>query len=148
VGRRKAEYRHNIKLSKVIGNLSQHYTINFRHGFILLTSGMAFPLVWTFLQRHFAQALWLLALLLLFFMDPTKKTFSFCLFKLAGFSSCPGCGIGHAIHHTLRLEFSKSINAHPLGIPATISILCHLIHSFYIVKKSRYLPWTNNNNCC
>jgi hypothetical protein len=106
---------------------------------------MAFSTARAFFQKYSQQICWLLALIFLFFMDATNDAPSFCLFKLAGFSSCPGCGIGHAIHHTLHLRFSESFGAHPLGIPATIGILCQLILSFIQTQKSRHLPWTNNN---
>ncbi|MCZ2395077.1 MAG: DUF2752 domain-containing protein [Chitinophagales bacterium] len=50
-----------------------------------------------------------------------------CPIKLAGFSFCPGCGIGSAIHLVLRLRPVESIHVHYLGIPATIVILYRTI---------------------
>lgn len=109
-----------------------------------LSSTMPFSNLRKQVQRYLAPTIWLVLLLLLFFMDATKEGFSFCLFRLAGFVSCPGCGIGHAIHFTLHGQWREAWQAHPFGIPATIGILYHLIHSFYQTQKSHHLLWTNN----
>jgi hypothetical protein len=98
----------------------------------------------TFLQRHSTQLIWLLLLLLLYLMDTTKATFSFCLFRLIGFESCPGCGLGHAIHDALHFQLKESFQAHPLGIPAVIGILYHVIHAFYQSTKRQSPLWTTN----
>ena len=79
-------------------------------------------------MKYFEQIVWALALILLFFMDTGSEATSVCVFKFAGFNSCWGCGIGHAIHHVLHLNFIQSLTEHILGIPATIGIL------FMIVK--------------
>jgi hypothetical protein len=105
---------------------------------------MPFSTIRKYVQQHFPQTIWLVLLLLLFFMDTTKEAFSFCLFRLIGFSSCPGCGIGHSIHFALHFQFREAWLAHPFGIPATIGILCHIINSFYQTQKRYRLLWTNN----
>ncbi len=94
------------------------------------------------LRKYSQQILWALALLFLFFMNTENESTSLCMFGFMGFKSCPGCGIGHAIHHTLHLNFIQSFNSHILGIPATIGILYLIIKPFYdskIISK-----WTNN----
>jgi hypothetical protein len=52
-----------------------------------------------------------------------------------GFEYCPGCGIGHAIHYALRLQFEPSVEAHFLGIPSVIAILYLIIHPFFSLRK-------------
>jgi hypothetical protein len=74
-------------------------------------------------MKYFEQIVWILALGFLFFMDVDSSSASFCLFKGVGFNSCPGCGIGHAIHYALHLNFSQSFSEHVLGIPASLGIL-------------------------
>ena len=95
-------------------------------------------------RPHLPQVLWLALLLLLFLMDTIKESFSFCVFRLLGFASCPGCGIGHSIHFTLHLQVRQAWQAHPFGIPATIGILCYIVNAFYQTQKTHRLIWTNN----
>jgi hypothetical protein len=74
-------------------------------------------------MKYFEQIVWTTALVLLFFMEVDSQATSVCVFKFAGFNSCWGCGIGHAIHHVLHFNFIQSLQEHILGIPATIGIL-------------------------
>jgi hypothetical protein len=95
-------------------------------------------------MRKYSEAIiWAFALLLLYFMDTSKETTSICIFKLLGFKSCPGCGIGHAIHFALHFNFQKSFHEHILGIPVTIGILYTIINSF-LNQNQQNLKWTNN----
>jgi hypothetical protein len=79
---------------------------------------------------------WLLALVILFFLPEGGGGFSFCPFSLAGFKYCPGCGIGHAIHYALRLNFHDSFFSHPMGIPAVIIIFIRLKQLLYPITKT------------
>lgn len=73
--------------------------------------------------RHNLELLcWSAALIALFFLSENKSDTSLCLFSAFGFGKCPGCGIGHAMHYALKLEFVQSFNHHPLGILAVIII--------------------------
>jgi uncharacterized protein DUF2752 len=90
-------------------------------------------------MKYFAQVAWVLALGFLYFMDVESTSASLCVFKSVGFNSCPGCGIGHAIHHALHFDLVQSIKEHILGIPATLGILYMIIEPFISLKKS------NNN---
>ncbi|MCW5914154.1 MAG: DUF2752 domain-containing protein [Chitinophagaceae bacterium] len=69
---------------------------------------------------------WTIALVFLYFL-PFGNDPVLCPIKLAGLSFCPGCGIGSAIHLVLHLNLGDSIQAHYLGIPATIVILYRTI---------------------
>ena len=81
-------------------------------------------------MKYFEQVVWTIALILLFFMDVSSEGTALCVFKGAGFNSCFGCGLGHAIHNVLHLDFIQSLNEHILGIPATIGILYTIIKPF------------------
>lgn len=93
------------------------------------------------MRRYFEPVAWTTALILLFFMNPSTVSGSFCIFKLVGFDACPGCGIGHAIHHALHLDFQQSFREHILGIPATIAILYNVINSLLHLKQT-HPTWT------
>src|SRR5690348_10945308 len=85
------------------------------------------------ISKYTISIIWVVALLLLFFMDTSNETVSLCIFKFIGFTSCPGCGIGHAIHYALHLNFMRSFQEHILGIPATVT-------SLYTVCKPLFSP--------
>ena len=95
----------------------------------------------SYMSKYFEPVIWILALLFLFFLDTSKEATSLCVFKLVGFNSCWGCGIGHAIHHALHFNFQQSFQEHILGIPATIAILYNIFNSFIKQNKPK---WTNN----
>ncbi len=65
---------------------------------------------------------WSFALIALFFLPENKSESSLCIFSALGFGKCPGCGIGHAMHYAMKLDFVQSFNHHPLGILAVIII--------------------------
>ena len=97
-----------------------------------------------FLKRYAEPILWSGALVLLFFMDVSKDGASLCVLKAIGISWCPGCGIGHSIHHALHLNFATAMHEHVLGIPATTIILYQIFKSLYITHKNyKYGPATN-----
>lgn len=57
---------------------------------------------------------------------------------------CPGCGIGHSIHHTLHLNFAAAWEAHKLGIAATVVLIHQTIKPLLITNKNyTYEPGTN-----
>ncbi len=68
-----------------------------------------------------------MALILLFFIHPGNSETSLCAFRFIGFTSCPGCGIGHAIHFAMHLQFLQSLHAHLFGIPAVLIILYRIV---------------------
>jgi hypothetical protein len=87
------------------------------------------------IQTYQESIIWSVALLLLFFMDANASAVSFCIPSMLGFQYCPGCGIGHAIHHALHLKFAQSFQEHWLGLPATIGILYLIIKPFISPNK-------------
>ncbi|MFT4094831.1 MAG: DUF2752 domain-containing protein [Niabella sp.] len=99
-----------------------------------------------FLSKYREVIIWNGALVLLGFMD-IENTTSFCVFKAVGFKWCPGCGLGHAIHYALHLEFAKSVQAHVLGIPATFILFYQSCKSIYTINKiHNYGPTTTIKN--
>ncbi|WP_346236589.1 DUF2752 domain-containing protein [Niabella insulamsoli] len=88
-----------------------------------------------FLHKYSEVLLWNGALILLGLMNP-DNSFSFCLLKQLGITWCPGCGLGHAIHHTLHFEFLKATQEHILGIPATLIICYQSCKSIYTINKT------------
>ena len=75
------------------------------------------------MKRYLEQVIWIVVLLVLYGMDTSEQAPSFCLFKTVGFRSCPGCGIGHSIHHALHLRFQQALEEHIIGIHATVGLL-------------------------
>ncbi|MGZ5287803.1 MAG: DUF2752 domain-containing protein [Flavisolibacter sp.] len=87
------------------------------------------------IKQYLPSFIWTIALASLFFMNAAAGDFSFCVFRIAGFESCFGCGIGHAIHHALHLNFPASMEEHPLGIPASIALIFLVIKPLLPPKK-------------
>lgn len=89
------------------------------------------------LMKYLGPFLWSLVLVVLYFLD-TSSSQSLCIFKFMGFDSCPGCGLGHAIHDVLHWNLRQSIQEHILGIPATISIVLQLLKPFHFFTKTTH----------
>ena len=87
-------------------------------------------LIKMYLQKNTEFLAWTLAFVFLFFMDVSTNSKSLCVFKMIGFKSCFGCGIGHSIHSVLHLNFKQSLQEHILGIPTTIFIVYKNIKYF------------------
>lgn len=88
-----------------------------------------------FVKKYSEVILWNGALIGLGMMN-TDSTTSFCILKNIGIDWCPGCGLGHAIHYALHLEFAKSVQEHILGIPATLIIFYQSCKAIYTINKS------------
>ncbi|MEO7444430.1 MAG: DUF2752 domain-containing protein, partial [Ferruginibacter sp.] len=84
---------------------------------------------------------WVTGLFLLATMNIEEAHFSFCIFSWLGFTHCPGCGLGHAIHYILQGNLNASLNAHPFGIPALLILLHRVVtlakpgKIFYLLAK-------------
>jgi hypothetical protein len=70
---------------------------------------------------------WFAGIVFLFFWSPAASHFTLCPISNLGLDFCPGCGLGHAIHYAMWLDFKASFNWHPLGIPALLIILHRII---------------------
>ncbi len=98
-----------------------------------------------FTKQYIEPIIWTSALVLLFFMNTDAGGTSLCLAKAIGIGWCPGCGLGHAIHDALHLNFRASVQQHILGIPATILLGYQIIKSIYITRKNdNYGPTTTH----
>jgi hypothetical protein len=80
-------------------------------------------------------AAWILALVLLYFLPAGLSQTSFCPLSLLGLGSCPGCGIGHAIHYALHGEWRLSWQHHFMGIPAVLIIFMRIVRLLYPSKN-------------
>jgi hypothetical protein len=89
---------------------------------------------------------WTIALVFLYAMDSDSVSSSLCLFRFMGFENCPGCGLGHAIREALHLNFSKSVEAHIMGIPAAFTLIFFIIRTFISsIKQIRHGSETAND---
>jgi hypothetical protein len=84
----------------------------------------------------FEAIFWTAALLFLAFNDPTSTHYTLCPLALAGFDSCPGCGLGRSVSYLFRGEFAASFASHPLGFFA-VAVLISRITSL-IKKQLKY----------
>lgn len=85
---------------------------------------------------------WVIALLVLGFMDVNGQTPSLCLLKGMGISGCPGCGLGHSIHYLLHGDWQAAIHSHILG-PLVLGTLIYRIlqlsrQQFASIKQCTY----------
>jgi hypothetical protein len=74
--------------------------------------------------------IWISGLTLMAEMPPTDEHASLCPLKAAGFSFCPGCGLGHSVSWLFRGEFLHSFHTHPLGMAAVAILLWRVIVIF------------------
>ena len=89
----------------------------------------------TNLQKHIELLFWIVCLVMLFFMDTRHNEGSLCFFHWLGFNRCPGCGIGHSIHSALHLQFTSSLQQHPLGIVAVLIIFNRIKQLSFPLKQ-------------
>ncbi|GAB3005430.1 hypothetical protein GCM10027051_00350 [Niabella terrae] len=90
------------------------------------------------LRKYSEVIIWNGALIVLGLMQVSDNSTSLCLLHQLGINWCPGCGLGHAIHYALHFEFRQSLDAHILGIPATLIIFYQSCKSFYKINKNKY----------
>lgn len=83
-------------------------------------------------MKYRESVIWLAVLVVLYFMEEGGP--SLCLFKWVGLSSCPGCGLGHAIHEALHFQWRASWEAHIMGVPVTVALLLLIGKPFYSSK--------------
>lgn len=88
---------------------------------------------------------WVTGLFLLASMNIEESHFSFCIFSWLGFTHCPGCGLGHAIHYILQGHLNASLVAHPLGIPALLILLHRVV---MLAKPGKYFFYLLNKFIC
>jgi len=75
----------------------------------------------------FEAICWLVGLSLLAFSNPAGNHFSICPLYNAGFSFCPGCGLGRSVSLFFNGEISASFRMHPLGIFTVIILSFRII---------------------
>lgn len=75
--------------------------------------------------RLYSEALIWVSVLVVLALSPAGEEghLNLCLFNLAGFTWCPGCGIGRSMIRLLHGNLSASLSMHPLGIVAVILMM-------------------------
>jgi hypothetical protein len=96
-----------------------------------------------FLRFNLEGIIWITALILLAFMEPTCQHHSLCPFNALGLGFCPGCGLGHSISYFFRGDFANSFQAHPLGIFAVVMLLYRSTSIFIKYGKANFTLKTN-----
>lgn len=87
-------------------------------------------------QNYFEIFAFGIGLFLLALMDPnTANGPGLCLLENAGFSYCPGDGLGHSISFIFRGEFDNAMEANILG-PFALVILSGRI--FYLFAQNYF----------
>ena len=76
-----------------------------------------------FPRLNIELAAWVAGLAYLAVIDPHAALPGFCVFKLVGFSGCPGCGLGTSVSLLLHGQLRESLAHHWLGLPALV-VLC------------------------
>lgn len=94
------------------------------------------------LKINIELIVWVIALLVLGFMDINEQAPSLCLLKAMGISWCPGCGLGHAISALLHGDWKAALHHHILG-PFVLSALIYRIlqlswQQFAGIKRGTY----------
>jgi len=82
-------------------------------------------------RKNIELTFWLTALVLLYYMPLEGAHYSLCVPSILGFESCPGCGLGHAVHLFLHGEIQHAFEHHPLVI---IAIPIILLRIFALIK--------------
>ena len=90
------------------------------------------------IRQHLELLFWIAAISLLYFLDTGNPGESVCIFRLVGFDSCPGCGLGHSIHHALHLQLATSVHEHLMGIPAICIIFSRIYQLTHKTKTTIY----------
>ncbi|TNE26731.1 MAG: DUF2752 domain-containing protein [Bacteroidetes bacterium] len=72
---------------------------------------------------------WLVALVALAIF-PFGGEESLCVLSAVGIESCPGCGLGTAIHYLFHLDVSSSWKAHPMAIPVVFGLLFRIVQLY------------------
>jgi hypothetical protein len=76
--------------------------------------------------------LWSCALIALALNDTAASHYTVCPVSQAGFTFCPGCGLGRSVTHLFHGDISSSLQTHPLGVFAVIVL------SFRIVRLTKH----------
>lgn len=79
------------------------------------------------LNKRLELVFWLLALAGLYFMPGGESHFTLCPIGALGFTWCPGCGLGHALHDLLHGNILEAFRHHYLVLFAFVVIVYRII---------------------
>ena len=84
--------------------------------------------------------IWLAGLAYLAMLNPYADShMSICAFRALGIDWCPGCGLGRSIAFLFHGDVSRSLDAHPLGIPALAILSVRIITLLIKTRKQSSL---------
>ncbi len=90
-----------------------------------------------FLFKNTELFFWITGLIILALSNPAHQHFTICPLANAGFTFCPGCGLGHSISWLFRLNFTESFHSHFFGLPALLIILFRIKQLLFNQFKKR-----------
>lgn len=80
---------------------------------------------------------WIGSLVAILLIDPNSSShFTLCPISQAGFSWCPGCGLGRAMSLLIRGEFQASWDMHPLALLAYVVIISRILNLSKQLKRT------------
>lgn len=94
-----------------------------------------------FIKAHSEWLVFFIGLVLMAFMDPSTKGFSFCLLDMAGAPYCPGEGLGHSIAYFVRGDLEASLSANLFGPVAVVVLSLRILK----IWKIRFFNKSENN---
>ena len=96
-----------------------------------------------FFAYNLELIIWILAIIYLFFVNPSHQHYTLCPLSNLGYEYCPGCGLGRACASALHGHFVLSLETHPLGIFALL-VIGHRI--FTLIKNIFHYKNFNTTN--
>lgn len=87
------------------------------------------------LSRQLEVVFWFIALVWLYFLPDTGGHFTLCPIAAMGFTWCPGCGLGHAMHDLLHGNIAEAFRHHYLVLFAFFTILFRMFKLIILNRK-------------
>ncbi len=85
-----------------------------------------------FFKNHFEWVAFASALAVMAMMNPyVDNGPSWCLFELAGFTFCPGEGLGHSIAFLFRGDFAQAVQSNVVGPFTAVILLSRVLYLLY-----------------
>lgn len=95
----------------------------------------------TFSRWPIELGCWVVALVLLYFANPAEYHHTLCPLGAAGFSWCPGCGLGRSITLLMHGDVLGSLQMHMMGIP----VFSVLLYRIYMLAKKELRTFKQKN---
>lgn len=79
------------------------------------------------IHEHSEWIVFLVGLMLMATMNPYIEGYSWCLIEMAGFTYCPGDGLGHSIAFLFRGEFKLAFDANLMGPFVVVGLIARIL---------------------